>query len=145
LAAWQKLGGNQQVLVIAGEGKLPRKAFTMQNVLVINRWLSEEEFHSLLFNSESVIFPYSEASQSGVLPIAMYLKKRIVITENGALLEQSKGYVNRIVITAKDPIGIAIQLRNHGRMRNQPSEVSESPDKGWNELVEALTLDLITP
>ena len=145
LDAWQMLSVNQQVLVIAGEGKLPRKAFSMQKVLVINRWLSEEEFHSLLFNSESVIFPYSEASQSGVLPIAMYLNKRIVITDTGALFEQSEGYVNRIVITAKDPIGTAIQLQNQEIIRNQPNVISENPDKGWNELVEALTIDLITP
>jgi glycosyltransferase involved in cell wall biosynthesis len=140
LAAWQKLDSNDQTLVIAGEGKLPKKAFTMKKVLVINRWLSEEEFHSLLFNSESVIFPYNEASQSGVLPIAMYLKKRIVVTQTGALLEQSEHYQNRIVITAKDPIGIADQLQNFEATQDEPNEIRENPGKGWNELVEVLTL-----
>lgn len=145
LAAWQKLDSNEQVLVIAGEGKLPRKAFTTQKVLVINRWLSEEEFHSLLINSASVIFPYSEASQSGVIPIAMYLKKRIFITQTGALLEQSHGYGNRIVITSRNPIEIANQLQNYEDIPNIPNDTWENPDKGWNELVEALTIDLNTP
>lgn len=83
-------------LVIAGEGKMP-KAWP-NNVSVINRWISELEIWELIARAEVIVFPYLEASQSGLIPYCIDQKKKIVITSQPGLLEQSTGYSKRFVV-----------------------------------------------
>ena len=82
-------------LVIAGEGKLP--VFEHPRIKVINRWLAENEIASLVQNAEIVVFPYIEASQSGLLPYCVSENKKVVVTPLPGLLEQTIGYQNTYV------------------------------------------------
>lgn len=76
--------------VIAGEGALT--ADFPKNCHKINRWLSDGEIRNLMQNAQMIIFPYLEASQSGLLPIAMEYKKIIIVSNAGGLIEQTHGY-----------------------------------------------------
>ena len=76
--------------VIAGEGIL--NPDFPKNCHKINRWLSDGEIRNLMQNAQLIIFPYLEASQSGLLPIAMEYKKVIIVSNAGGLLEQTHGY-----------------------------------------------------
>jgi glycosyltransferase involved in cell wall biosynthesis len=95
IAAFDNLEVNGLELVIAGEGKL--KAKTNPRINVINRWLQENEIASLVKNSEAVVFPYIEASQSGFLPYCVSENKKVVVTPLLGLLEQTIGYKNTYV------------------------------------------------
>jgi glycosyltransferase involved in cell wall biosynthesis len=75
--------------VIAGEGTLPDG---LEGVETINRWLTEIEIRDLISQADVVIFPYTEASQSGVIPSAIALGKRLIVSEVGGLTEQIKNY-----------------------------------------------------
>ena len=76
--------------VIAGEGVLTPNF--PKNCHKINRWLSDGEIRNLMQNAQLIIFPYLEASQSGLLPIAMEYKKVIIVSNAGGLIEQTHGY-----------------------------------------------------
>jgi glycosyltransferase involved in cell wall biosynthesis len=82
-------------LVIAGEGNL--KIRTNPKLIVINRWLQENEISSLVKKSEAVVFPYIEASQSGLLPYCVSENKKVIVTPLPGLLEQTIGYKNTYV------------------------------------------------
>jgi glycosyltransferase involved in cell wall biosynthesis len=91
LDAWTSLPAkNNLKLLIAGEGKITRNL--PEDVIIKNKWLEEASVVSLIRNAEMVIFPYQEASQSGLIPFAISLGKRIVVTPVGGLVEQVRNY-----------------------------------------------------
>lgn len=100
VAAFSNLNLENIELVIAGEGKLQVKS--NPKIKVINRWLEEHEIATLVQNAEVVIFPYIEASQSGMLPYCMSEKKKVIVTPLTGLLEQTEGYKNAFVTTNFD-------------------------------------------
>jgi glycosyltransferase involved in cell wall biosynthesis len=82
-------------LIVAGEGD---KAIELSRLgLVLNQWLSEFEFISLIRNSDIVIFPYIEATQSGTIPICISENKLIVVTDVGGLVTQCNNYAGCFV------------------------------------------------
>jgi glycosyltransferase involved in cell wall biosynthesis len=95
IAAFNDLKLKDIELVIAGEGRL--SVNLDQRVKVINRWLEDNEIASLIKNSEVVVFPYTEASQSGILPYCVSESKKVVVTPLPGLLEQTEGYRNTFV------------------------------------------------
>lgn len=92
IAAFTKLEINDTELVIAGEGKLRVKSNS--RIKYINRWLKEEEISGLIENASVVVFPYIEASQSGILPYCVSINKKIVITPLPGLIEQTSSSAN---------------------------------------------------
>ena len=78
-------------LVIAGHGKI--KKVHNARISYVNKWLSNEEILVFVSNAKVVVFPYIEASQSGLLPLVMSFNKTIVISNQPGLIEQSKNYV----------------------------------------------------
>jgi glycosyltransferase involved in cell wall biosynthesis len=108
ISAFTKLGIEEMELVIAGEGKLRvKKDF---GIRIINRWLEEWEITELIKNAEVVVFPYIEASQSGLLPYCLNESKKVVVTPLQGLLEQTSGYKNVFVSTAFDDEALAVSL-----------------------------------
>jgi glycosyltransferase involved in cell wall biosynthesis len=95
IAAYSDLIPEDIDLVIAGEGKLEYKV--QPNIRVINRWLEEHEIASLVQNAEVVVFPYIEASQSGMLPYCVNENKKVVVTPLPGLLEQTSTYKNAYI------------------------------------------------
>jgi glycosyltransferase involved in cell wall biosynthesis len=79
--------------VVAGQGRISRsekKQFRGKNVTVVNRWLDEKDLHNFLSRARVVVFPYKEASQSGILAWCLANGKKIVITPNEFLMEQTR-------------------------------------------------------
>lgn len=96
-------------LVIAGEGS--EKFQDQDNVTFINRWLSDSEILWLISNSDLIVFPYIEASQSGLIPIAIRLNKKIVVSNLEGLLEQCKTYANAIILDNLDSKYLAEKIQ----------------------------------
>ncbi len=90
--------GSEIELVVAGQGKLKRRLLNRKmltrnaNFNFINRWLSDSEVRHLIENSSLVVFPYTEASQSGMIPTVKKYEKPLYITNTKGLIEQTKGY-----------------------------------------------------
>lgn len=95
IAAFSRLDSRDIELIVAGKGKFQVESDS--GIRVINRWLEENEIASLIKGAEVVVFPYLEASQSGILPYCVGENKKIVVTPLPGLLEQTSTYKNAYV------------------------------------------------
>lgn len=96
------------LFAIAGEGLMPKG--DESKTLVINRWLSNIEFMEIITRSDIVFFPYSEASQSGNIPLAIAEKKIVVTTSHPGLVEQLSSYPLKVVYDVDRPDTISLAL-----------------------------------
>ncbi len=92
LDAWKLAGIEDQMLLVAGKGRLKRKFFHYPFVSIMNDWLSEEKIFALMSRAKIIIFPYLESSQSGLIPLAISLQKRLVVSNLPGLQEQVGDY-----------------------------------------------------
>lgn len=79
-------------LTIAGSGNLAeyREEFrNIPNVTIINRYIPDNEIGQYFsIPNTIVVLPYIDASQSGVIPIALEYNTPIIASETGGLKEQ---------------------------------------------------------
>lgn len=84
LSSYSKWSGSRK-LVIAGSGQLQSDETYMANVdsrvILINRFIKDEEMPYLFKNARAVILPYKDATQSGILPIAYMCGKPIICSD----------------------------------------------------------------
>lgn len=76
-------------LIIAGkwEYALP-KDYNRQKIEIVDKWLSNDEILHYLSQADIMVFPYLEATQSGVATLAINYLKPSVVTKVGAFAEQ---------------------------------------------------------
>lgn len=97
---------NQQITtLIAGEGKI--QIDFPSNVRIINKWLHSDEIVKLISEAKIVVFPYTEASQSGLIPICMAMEKQLVISDVKGLKSQTEGYGNLSIFKSGDSSDLA--------------------------------------
>jgi glycosyltransferase involved in cell wall biosynthesis len=77
-------------VIIAGD--MAREALQGININVHKGWLDRKEIENLIIDSDILLLPYTSATQSGLIPIAIYYKKWIVATDVGGLKEQLANY-----------------------------------------------------
>lgn len=94
------------LFIIAGEGFIEES--NKSKVVVVNRWLSNSEFMQLIENSDILFFPYSEASQSGNIPLAISKKKIIVATSQPGLMEQLSHYPLKVIYDRRNSKNITL-------------------------------------
>jgi len=80
-------------LTIAGAGNIDRKDETAQrsNIHIINRFIQSDELDGLFLSHHYIVLPYLDASQSGVLSLALAYELPAVLTRSGGLPEQITG------------------------------------------------------
>lgn len=80
ISAFEKLGDdNGMKLVIAGKGvSYPIKN---SNIIRINRFIDDSEVRMLFEKAKIVVYPYRSATMSGVLSLAFFFKKRILLSD----------------------------------------------------------------
>lgn len=79
-------------LVIAGNGYLTEEEQKLirnstSKITLIKRYVADEEMVWLFENSKCLVLPYIEASQSGVLSMAYYFGKRVIVSDLDGLIE----------------------------------------------------------
>lgn len=79
-------------LVIAGNGNLDDKSLSIiseggSRILLVNRFIKDEEMVWLFKNCKFIVLPYIEASQSGILPIAYAYGKPVIASNIQGLCE----------------------------------------------------------
>ncbi|CAL2094220.1 glycosyltransferase [Tenacibaculum sp. 190524A02b] len=79
-------------LIIAGRGeeKLIDKFKGIDNVLIINKYLTNDEFISNIMITDIVLMPYRKISQSGVLLTVLNEDKLVIVSDKGGLTEPFK-------------------------------------------------------
>ena len=75
----------------------------LNNITIINRWIKDEEVNYFFKGSNVItVLPYLDATQSGVIGIAMLNKSLIITTNVGGLKEQVKNGITGLVIEANN-------------------------------------------
>lgn len=99
-------------LVIAGKGVFSsqEKAYIEANnqIHTLNRFITDGEMNWLFENCVTVVLPYIEASQSGVLPIAYHFSKPVIVTDQPGLSENvidgKTGYIVHNVVEMSEKL-----------------------------------------
>ena len=92
LNAFSQIQNHKHKLIIAGSGELTRKERKLynqvkDNVILINRYILDEEMLWLFQRARSVVLPYIEATQSGVIPIAYKFGVPVIVSNVGGLTQ----------------------------------------------------------
>lgn len=75
----------------------------LKNVTIINRWIKDEEVYGYFENKNIItVLPYIEATQSGVIPLAMSNESFVICTNCGGLSEQVEDGVTGRLIPPND-------------------------------------------
>jgi glycosyltransferase involved in cell wall biosynthesis len=97
-------------LRVVGEGDIEAAApglSAMPGVTVEPRWVADNDIPALVGTAHAVVLPYREASQSGVLPIALACGVPVVATPVGGLAEQLRDGETGLLAAAATPEALA--------------------------------------
>lgn len=74
---------HKHTLVIAGSGEIyfPRNMEREKNIVLINRYIRDDEVSYLFRHASITLYPYISATQSGVLSLSCYFEKPIVASD----------------------------------------------------------------
>lgn len=100
-------------LLIAGNGSIQDDLLAQiksdKGIILINRYIEDEEFSTILDKVDFVVLPYKRASQSGVIPMAFAYGKAVIATNVGALSEQVPDGTGLIVNPTAKEIAYSIE------------------------------------
>lgn len=111
LEAMRKVPDNlYDKLIIAGKWSYINKSeYNHDKIEIIDKFLSQEEILHYISLSDVMIFPYIEATQSGVVTLAINYLRPSISTEVGALKEQFSDEVTIFVKPDVDELSEAIK------------------------------------
>lgn len=144
LEAWKHAGMENQMLLVAGKGRLKKKFFRYSNVCILNDWLSEEEMLPLMRKAKVIIFPYLESSQSGLIPLSMSLQKRLVVSNLPGLQEQIGAYSKCRFFESGQIESLILELSKIGLEDSiEPNaEIEVELDKGWATMNDSFRMSI---
>ncbi|NMJ42860.1 glycosyltransferase family 4 protein [Roseomonas sp. JC162] len=100
-------------LLVAGEGDpeaLAPGIGALPGVTLRPGWLSEADLVGLLAAADAAVLPYREASQSGVVPVALALGVPAIVTPVGGLAEQVRDGLDGLVARAVSAEALAAAM-----------------------------------
>lgn len=132
-------------LVIAGSGKFwfDTNAYNIpeKNLKIINRYIPPSELSSLIQNSKFVVCPYKDATQSGVTMSAYALRKPVIATKVGGLVEMVDDSETGILVSPNSPRELANAicelLRDQHKRQEMESQIDSHYYKGsrnWDSI-----------
>lgn len=101
-------------LVIAGSGYLyfKRDPLKERNVLFLNRFISDDEVAPLFANASAVVYPYVSATQSGVMSLAYYYQKPLLLSDIQFFRDCAVDGETALFFKNKDAESLQTQLEN---------------------------------
>lgn len=141
-------------LLIAGSGDFEKYAeffsgIPKDKISIINRWITDDEVCELFRNEKTItVLPYKNATQSGVIPIAMCFKSLVVSTTCSGLKEQFSDGFTGIAVNPNDTDDLYTKLlycmKNWDSSKKIISEAYEYiSHKTWDSIGESLINDIV--
>lgn len=140
LCAFNNRKNSQQRLVIAGKGDLTEKeeelANITNNLVLINRYIKDEEQIWLFKHAKALILPYIEASQSGIIPIAYKFGVPVIVSDIPGLTQFVENKKTGVVCNSIEEITEAIdnidQYKDY--MKTACMEYYKTNLEWWNSI-----------
>jgi alpha-maltose-1-phosphate synthase len=130
-------------LIIAGEGSLGALKPSLEslpNCEIHNQYIPDEKVSSYFERSSIVVCPYTEASQSGVIPVAYAFKKPVVATRVGCLPESVEDGETGYLVPPNDPVALADSLIS---LLRDPERGHKFGENGHQKMLDELGWDMI--
>lgn len=150
---YKKLG-DQVTLTIIGSGDFSpyQEAYDkLENITIINRWIKDEETDDALSGENLIcICPYIDATQSGIVLLAMDYHIPLIATKTGGMIEQVQDGETGILVPPSDEKSLSnamIMLAQNKDIRNAMTKKQEEYMKelGWDvsarQLIDALDIE----
>lgn len=139
LRAYKNVQDNVELpLVIAGKGKFTENELSLlqcissDKICIINRYIQDSEMVWLFMNSSFLCLPYTEASQSGVIPIAYYFGKPVVVSDIKGLVQfVDDGKTGYIFKTSDELVQILTNMSS-----NKCLQLKDSVKKYYNKYLD---------
>ena len=137
-------------LLVAGEFYEPREPYVDEmeklnlgkRVMLIDRYVSDEEVGLFFSAADLVVLPYTSATQSGVVQIAFAFEKPVISTRVGGIPEVVQDGVNGLLVPPSDSATLAGAIERffaEGLSEKFVKNIREnSASFSWAPLVDAL-------
>jgi len=98
--------------VIAGNGPVNFKTDHLEglNIVLINRYINNEELVALIEHTKVVVCPYTDATQSGVVMTAFAFNKPVIASSVGSFTEVIKDGITGFLVPPKDSNALATKI-----------------------------------
>nr|WP_122120193.1 glycosyltransferase family 4 protein [Alistipes megaguti] len=130
-------------LIIAGKWEYKNTIdYDSKKVEIIDKWLSNEEILQYIAASDIMIFPYLEATQSGVATLAINYLRPSIVTDVGAFKEQFNDQSAVFVRPDSGDLSKAIiDLLQHLERLNSMKRALQQQKKeySWKQIVDNLS------
>jgi glycosyltransferase involved in cell wall biosynthesis len=123
-------------LIVAGHGQLPESTPVPAGTLLINRFIRDDEIRSLLNACDVVVLPYTEGTQSGVIPLAYHFRRPVICTRVGALPEMIREGETGLLVEARNTAALAQAIAT---FLDTPALAEKMGSSGWRLLEDELS------
>ena len=124
-------------IMIAGEGedfqKYRKMMVNPDRFIVHNDWISDAQRADYFNRAGMVVLPYTDATQSGVVPVAYNFRKPVVATEVGALPDCVQHGKTGLLAPPKDPSALAEAIL---RLLRSPAQAKRMGQAGYEWISE---------
>jgi starch synthase len=136
--------------IIAGDGDLRPYLKLIKdeyNIEIINRYIPDDEVAAIFKRASVVVLPYTQASQSAVIPVAYAFEKPVVTTRVGCLPDVVEDGRTGLIVPPGDAPALAeaiLKLLWDGELRKTLGRNAYQKmitELGWDKIV-ALTLNV---
>lgn len=130
-------------LIIAGEGSLEPWRSQLESLPgceIHNHFIPDEEVSAFFERASVVVCPYTEASQSGVVPVAYAFAKPVVASNVGGLPDSVTDGVTGLLTPPQSPEKLAAALLN---VLNDPALRTRLGQAGHQKMLKDLNWDKI--
>lgn len=100
----KKLGKKVRIM-IAGKGDMSHfiplfRKSDIEYIEILNRYIPDSEIPLLFTNAKCLVLPYTEASQSGIIPLAYTFSKPVIVSNVGSITEYVDNRVTGLIFEA---------------------------------------------
>lgn len=139
----------EEKLVIAGKGVLTEEEMQMidkdKRIILINRYIEDEEMVWLFQHARAVVLPYIEASQSGIIPISYQYGVPVITSNVAGLVQYVEDKKTGLICKQIGDYVEALQKLSQGEFRERMSQYCKQyyeKNMNWKNNLQKL-LDVI--
>jgi glycosyltransferase involved in cell wall biosynthesis len=132
-------------IIIAGEGDFGKYSKLIKNTdafEIHNRFIPDEEVPNFFQRAKVIVLPYTEGTQTGIIPIAYAFKKPVVVTNIGSIHEVVENGKTGFIVPPRDENALADAITNllkNDELRKQMGENAYKKmedELSWNNIAE---------
>lgn len=135
---------NKQLFVIAGKGANQFKPLKIDNLCLLDKFLTDTELASLVKHCKAVVVPHRVASQSGIPNTSLVFDKPILCSDIDGLSDIVKTGINGYLFERENPSDMAKKIPEIINLANSNSKhqvsIQNTQIKSWDEIAEATNL-----